>query len=103
MTKHETDKKKYEKPIIVPLGELAVSMGAGCSDGSSAFGSCGNGSTADPSCNNGGVAQASCGSGGDPKTSCNSGVSADNGCNTGCSLSGLSEYCSIGSSGCPVR
>ena len=40
MTKDRENKKKYEAPVIVPLGELAVSIGAGCGVGTGAGGTC---------------------------------------------------------------
>lgn len=49
MAKDETNKKKYEAPIIVPLGELAVAIGQQtCSVGTGAAGACTNGSQANP-------------------------------------------------------
>ena len=46
MGKNEKDKKKYEKPVVVPLGELAIGDIAA---------SCGSGSIAQGACNEGGV------------------------------------------------
>ena len=54
----EKDKKKYEAPVIVPLGELASAMGtpATCENGSGALGACKTGVMANPGgggCNSG--------------------------------------------------
>jgi hypothetical protein len=85
MSKNGKGKNSYEAPVIVPLGELAMSIGAQCSTGSVAItGSCGAGLTAAPACNSGTHAtaachdgqfssQSACVSGGDPNTSCNAG------------------------------
>lgn len=72
MGKNEKDKKKYEAPVVVPLGELARAMSQQ---------SCKTGTGAHGSCNNGGVANA--GEGG-----CGNGNSPGSVCNTGCALTG---------------
>lgn len=74
MAKHQKDKRKYEAPVIVTLGELAMSMGGGCSTGSSAGATCVGGGTAAASCHNGGSADASCHEGGTADASCVNGT-----------------------------
>ena len=59
MGKNEKDKKKYEAPVIVPLGELAIGAinAAACGPGSIAHGACSDGGSANPGeggCSNGG-------------------------------------------------
>ena len=77
-------KKRYETPVIVPLGELSMSRGAQCSTGSVAVtGSCATGHKAAPACNSGGTADASCVSGDNPGQSCVSGPAAGKNCNAG--------------------
>ena len=73
MANDETDKKRYEAPVIVPLGELAVSMGA-CADGTGAGGACATGPAADPTCRDGTGAGASCHNGPQPQAACLEGV-----------------------------
>jgi len=81
MAKDGTDKKKYEAPVIVPLGELSMSRGAQCSTGSVAVaGSCGMGVEAAPACNTGTVADAACVGGGIPGPSCVNGPRAGKPC-----------------------
>jgi hypothetical protein len=54
---NEQAKVKYETPVVVALGELAVGVGV-CGNGSSAAGSIG--------CTNGGTATEGCNAGGNP-------------------------------------
>lgn len=63
---HSQPKKKYEPPLIVPLGELARGAGAGCSFGGSAFGGGSN-------CKTGGTAGLNCITGTTPSQNCNGG------------------------------
>ena len=84
MTKDKKDKKKYETPVIVTLGELSMGIGAVCQDGSYAItGNCGNGDTAQPACKNGGTADASCNNGTTAGASCASGATAEPACSSG--------------------
>lgn len=77
-------KKKYEAPVILPLGELSMSRGEQCSTGSVAVtGSCGTGHKAAPACNSGGTADASCVDGSNPGRSCVGGPAAGKNCNAG--------------------
>ena len=49
MTKDRKDKKRYEAPVVVLLGELATAMGANqCTIGTGAQGKCSTGSRANP-------------------------------------------------------
>jgi hypothetical protein len=57
------DRPKYERPVLVDLGELARGQGA-CLSGSSDFGGCSGGSTANGQCYSGGMAHGGCGNGG---------------------------------------
>jgi len=62
----EKGKKKYEAPVIVPLGELASAMGKSCNDGSGAS-SCGVGNmAASGACGIGDSASAGCPTGNSP-------------------------------------
>jgi hypothetical protein len=72
MTKNVKDNKKYEAPVIVPLGELAIGEGE-CSNGSAAMALCGPGGVATAACKAGGRAQAVCDTGGDPGAACKDG------------------------------
>ena len=73
MANDGTDKKKYEAPLIVPLGELAITMGLQCSPGTSASATCVGGGGAQSTCKDGASPQASCSSGTGAKASCNIG------------------------------
>ena len=84
MAKDGTDKKKYEAPLIVPLGELSMSSGAQCSTGSVALtGSCATGKKAQPACNTGYTADAACVEGGTANASCVNGPAAGPACEVG--------------------
>ena len=77
-------KKRYETPVIVPLGELSMSRGEQCSSGSVAMtGSCATGHKAAPACNSGTVADAACHGGTDPGASCVTGPAAGPACAAG--------------------
>ena len=66
MGKNEKNKKKYEAPVIVPLGESASAMGKSCPNGSGAS-SCGIGNMAGGgSCGVGDSASAGCPQGSNP-------------------------------------
>ena len=72
MAKNVKGNKKYEAPVIVPLGELAIGEGE-CSNGSAAMAVCAGGTVANAACKAGGRAQAVCDSGGDPTAACKEG------------------------------
>jgi len=77
-------KKRYETPVIVPLGELSMSRGAQCSTGSVAVtGSCATGHKAAPACNTGTIADAACHTGFTPGASCVNGPAAGPACAAG--------------------
>ena len=72
MVKNEKTKIKYEAPVIVPLGELAMGEGE-CHNGSAAVALCSVGEIATAACKDGGSAQAVCMVGDQPTAACNDG------------------------------
>lgn len=102
MATHETNKKRYTTPVILPLGEVSVSIGSSCHSGSSASGSCSNGSVASPACSSGGIADASCNKGCQPGASCVGGADPGTACTSGGTLDGIPLNCSEGASVCTV-
>ena len=77
MAKHEKDKKRYEAPVIVPLGELAIGANE-CQTGSGAVSICEIGDGAGASCTTGNGAQAACNVGNSPQAACVGGNSPVN-------------------------
>jgi hypothetical protein len=83
MSKHESNKKRYEKPVLIPLGELATSMGAECVGGSSAGQQCYGGDVANALCQSGTIANAACNAGGEATGVCSTGGTPGGNCSTG--------------------
>lgn len=77
MAKDEKDKKRYEAPVIVQLGELAIGANE-CQTGSGAVSICDTGDWAGAACTTGNSAQAACKTGNSPQAACLDGHSPVN-------------------------
>lgn len=73
MAKGGKNKKGYEPPVIVQLGELAIGANE-CDNGSGAVSLCEPGAGAGAACTDGNYAQAACREGNSPQAACISGT-----------------------------
>lgn len=84
---NQEQKPKYETPIVMPLGEMAVAEGGNdkpkCNAGSAIGHQCKDGGRAFTICKDGGTAGASCDTGDNPHSNCHNGNNANSACNTG--------------------
>jgi hypothetical protein len=60
MSKEESERLRYETPMVVPLGAVAAGVGADCPTGSGASATCEPGALATPSCEFGTGATGKC-------------------------------------------